>query len=624
MNLADQRLKQLADPSLAEEERVLLRCEIAADLTRVGRHEAACEVLGELWGGVGVRPDVSGLSDATAAEVLWRCGSLSGWLGASRQIADAQAKAKDLLSESAELFLRAGDAERAAAARSELGFCYLREGGYDEARVVLEQALSKLRGSSERAKAILRLTTVEFSSGRHNDALAILTQNAGLFDNQHPALRGSYRDHLALVLKQLGNIERRPEYFDRAIIEFTAAIYHYEEGGHERYAAATENNLAHLLGRLGRYEEAHDHLNHARSILARLQDKGLRARVDETRARVFLAEQKYREANRVIADAIQTLERGGASAVLADAYTVQGVIWARLGAHESSIAILRRALRLGEESGALANAGLAALTLVEEHADWLSQSDAVSAYQDADRLLKDVQDSEVITRLRACARLVMRRLSETGLHDEGFILQRAVHEFEARFIAQALREAQGSVTRAAKLLGMKRHQTLGEALRTRHKNLLDLKTSSPKRRKSIIRTPRAADKPSPVKPASILLVEDNKLVAGAVRDTLEDRGWAVSMCADGGRALQEIEGDAPYTLFLFDYDLPHVNGIELVRRVRRLPHRRRTPTVMFTAAECERAAWLAGVDAFLRKPDDVARVADTIARLLPARRGVKK
>lgn len=47
-----------------------------------------------------------------------------------------------------------------------------------------------------------------------------------------------------MVLNQLGNIERRPEYFDRAIIEFTAAIYHYEEGGHERYAAATENNLA--------------------------------------------------------------------------------------------------------------------------------------------------------------------------------------------------------------------------------------------------------------------------------------------------------------------------------------------------------------------------------------------
>jgi len=112
--------------------------------------------------------------------------------------------------------------------------------------------------------------------------------------------------------------------------------------------------------------------------------------VDETRARVFLAEQKYRGANRVIAEAIQTLERGGASAVLADAFTVQGVIWARLGAYESSIAILRRALQLGEESGALANAGLAALTLVEEHAGRLSQGDAVSAYQDADRLLKDV------------------------------------------------------------------------------------------------------------------------------------------------------------------------------------------------------------------------------------------
>jgi len=213
----------------------------------------------------------------------------------------------------------------------------------------------------------------------------------------------------------------------------------------------------------------------------------------------------------------------------------------------------------------------------------------------------------------------MRRLSETWLHAEGFILQRAVHEFEARFIEQALRESNGSVTRAARLLGMKRHQTLGEALRTRHKNLLDLKAPSPKRRKSIIRTPRAADKPSPVKPASIFLVEDNSLVADAVKDTLEAEDWKVSVCADGAQALQEIEGDAPYTLFLFDYDLPNVNGIELVRRVRELPHRRRTPTFMFTAADCERAAWLAGVDAFLRKPEDVAKVAETVARPLPKR-----
>jgi hypothetical protein len=84
-------------------------------------------------------------------------------------------------------------------------------------------------------------------------------------------------------------------------------------------------------------------------------------------ARVFLAEKQYGEADRVITRAVRTLEKGGASAYLSDALTVQGVARARMGAGEESINILRRAMSVAEESGALTNAGLAALALIEEH-----------------------------------------------------------------------------------------------------------------------------------------------------------------------------------------------------------------------------------------------------------------
>jgi tetratricopeptide (TPR) repeat protein len=98
---------------------------------------------------------------------------------------------------------------------------------------------------------------------------------------------------------------------DRAIIEYTAAIYHYEQAQHERYGAANENNLIFLLYKLGRYEQAHEHLDRARRVMVRFKDAGLLAQVDETRARVFVAEQKYREANGVLDGVIQTLEKGG-------------------------------------------------------------------------------------------------------------------------------------------------------------------------------------------------------------------------------------------------------------------------------------------------------------------------
>lgn len=118
---------------------------------------------------------------------------------------------------------------------------------------------------------------------------------------------------------------------------------------------------------MGRYRDAHRHLDRAGATLRRLKDAGLLAQVDETRARVFIAQKKYADAERVISRAVQTLEQGGESALLADALTIQGVAWARLGAHETSIGVLRRAMTIAETVGALSNAGLAALALIEQH-----------------------------------------------------------------------------------------------------------------------------------------------------------------------------------------------------------------------------------------------------------------
>jgi tetratricopeptide (TPR) repeat protein len=349
MNLADERLKELDAPSLTANQRTLLRCRLASEFIDIGQHDAAREALGQLWRGIGQRPNIEGMEERTAAKVLLQVGALSGWIGASQQVAGAQEKAKDLISESAAFFEQVGAAESMAGARSDLALCYWREGAYDEARVLLKNAFDSMTEMVGRIKAILRLTTVEFSASRYNDALSLLKEYAHLFDERvSHALRGSFHNHLALVLKQLGTLEGRPDYLDRAIIEFTEAIHHHEQAGNERYRATNENNLANLLRKMGHYQQAHEHLDRARKTFVRLKDEGFLAQVDETRARVFIAERKYREANRIIAGAIQTLEKGGESALLADALTVQGVAWSRLGVHESSVGILRRALRIAQ------------------------------------------------------------------------------------------------------------------------------------------------------------------------------------------------------------------------------------------------------------------------------------
>lgn len=114
----------------------------------------------------------------------------------------------------------------------------------------------------------------------------------------------------------------------------------------------------------------------------------------------------------------------------------------------------------------------------------------------------------------------------------------------------------------------------------------------------------------------ILYVEDHRVAAHTVKETLEHEGWRVSLCYDGAIAVARLAGKARYDLLLFDNHLPNVNGLELVRYARQFPHRKQTPIIMLSADYCERDARLAGVNEFLMKPRDVGKVVETVARLL--------
>jgi CheY-like chemotaxis protein len=412
-------------------------------------------------------------------------------------------------------------------------------------------------------------------------------------------------------------------------LEHTAAIYHYEQAQHERYCAVNLNNLAMLLYRMGRYSEAYQDLDRAVKIFSRLQDPGNLAQVNETRARVLLAEQRYDEAEKIIKFALKVFERGGEQSCLADALMIQATVLARLGYHDRSHVIFRRAIDVAANAGSSEKAGQAALSLIEEHGEKrLSEIELFESYRTADEFLKKSQDMEDIKRLRACARIMGRRLLGLQLNDLNFSLQKAVHAYEARFIEQALEQSQGSVTRAARLLGFPHHSSLAKLLEGRHQQLLDKRTPAVPRKQSVARSKvKAARKRSSIaraesqvkkgtQPITILHVEDNKLVANAVKETLEVEGWTVESFREGTAALEMISSNQHYDVLIFDNGLPDTNGIELIRQTRQLLHRQQTPIIMFSASDIEREARRVGANAFLRKPEDTSAIAETVARLL--------
>jgi CheY-like chemotaxis protein len=627
MSLTKELLHKIADPSITYDERVQQRCQLAKQLEKLGNYEGAREAMGELCQEVGERPVLEGLEPITAGEVFLRVGAITGWIGSVKQIEDAQEKAKNLINESMRIFEALENEEKVAEAQIDLAYCYWREGAFNKVRVMLQEALTRLGDvdSEVKARALLCSAVVEQSTQRYNDALRICIEAAATFETcSDHVLQGKFHNEFANVLNYLRSTEYRKDYIDRALIEYTAASYHFEQAGHARYQACVENNLGFLLGTINKFAEAHEHLDRAQALFTSLKDSVHLAQVDNTRAQVLLEQRKDAEAEKLVRLAVRVLERGDEKLLYAEALTTHGIALARMNRPQNAYEVLRRAVDVAYEAGDGESAGQAALTIIEECGSHIAGHELSAIYERAADLLDKSQNMATIKRLCACARRVLFLLNASPSPPDwkGFSFRDAVRRYESHLIERALRDADGMVSKAAQWLGFKHHHSLISLLKNRHQHLLHVRTPIVPRKRSIIRVPagdcRAIHRlpESAARTAVILHVEDNKILADAVRETLEEEGWTVRHSADGADALREIAGDAQYDLLLLDNALPGASGVEIVRHARTLAHRRTTPIIMFSASDCEEEARRAGADAFLRKPKDIALLTETVARLL--------
>jgi tetratricopeptide (TPR) repeat protein len=495
-------------------ERVHLLCARAQELAEAGEFESARSTICEFWDRISERPRLDGLDQPAQAELLLRAGVLSGWIGSAQQIGGAQEAAKDLISESATIFEKLGLDEKVAEARVDLAICYWREGGYDEARVTLQQILQSLgdRPSEQKLRALLNCGLVERSSLRYYDALRIHREAASLFNESgNHALRGKFHNEFATVLKDLGLAERREDFIDQALVEYAAASFHFEQAGHKRFLAAVENNLGYLFVNLRRFGEANEHLDHARSLFAGFKDKGMVAQVDDTRARAFIGQGRFAEAESVARSAVRVLEEGDELSLRAEALTTHGRALAKLGNPQLAHSKFSEALDTAQRAGDPESAGVAVLSIGEDLAGHLPHSELYSYYRMAESLLAESQYPEIKMRLGEFARRLMAMPAQpivdvpashqtngngstkyaaadsalTNSEPEGS-LEELVLSYEGDLIRRALESSGGSVTRAARLLGIT-HQGLAFILNGRHKNLLSVRTPVKPRRRSIIR-----------------------------------------------------------------------------------------------------------------------------------------
>jgi len=461
-------------------------CEKSRKLERAGDYEGARSALGKLWTRIGERPRLAELSVDTQAEVLWRVGALSGWLGSANQIPGAQEFARDLLTESIALFESLDQQDKRAEAMGDLALCYWRLGAQDNGRALFRQAIDAAQKSETKLRTLTNASTVEISSGRYEDALDLLNVAAAfLGEVSEDWIHGAYHYQRGLVYKKLGGSEN----LDHALIEYSAASMHLADAGHIRHVAGVENNIGFVLLLLGRTTEALTHLDRARTIFVSLKDSRMVAQVNDTRARVFLAEKRFADAERAILAAIATFEKGEDASLLAEALTTEGSIFAGSGKYDNAREAFNRASEVAAAAGDSHLAAVAQLRIIEELGGVLSRAELLASYRRADDYVGDRASQSEHERLRLCGHIVIDKLEKLNSLEEELIggtLEDEVNYFEGRLIARALERANGGVTRAARELGLT-HQGLADIIDGRHsKRLAGARRPKRNRRKSIM------------------------------------------------------------------------------------------------------------------------------------------
>ena len=440
MSLLTSLLRDLENSSLSVNDRVERCCEATRDLENRGEYEEARKALGDYWPRIGEAPKLAGLEESTVAELLLRAGVLTGIIGASRQIPDAQEIAKDLITQSQSIFESHQAIKKIAEARTELGYCYWRTHELNEARDCFREAISLLTNFGElKAKAILRLSVVEHSMERDQKAFRLLTKHAPLFSklNNH-TLRGTFHIVFGDRLVNLAELHNRPDYIDRALLEYAGASYHFQKAEHRPYIANVETNLGYLYFKINRIEEASEHLERARRVFKSIKDSRAAAQVDETRARILLSQERIKEAERVICSAVRVHEKDGNATLLTEALITYGRVLARSKSYAAALGTFRRAIELADNAG-LANRAAEAI---------------VAAFRELGDHLVIAERGQL--------------LSDRGVGQDKKELEHEVMKF-------ALEQTNGKVTAAARLAKMS-HQAFTYALRTRHKDLQDKRT----------------------------------------------------------------------------------------------------------------------------------------------------
>lgn len=113
----------------------------------------------------------------------------------------------------------------------------------------------------------------------------------------------------------------------------------------------------------------------------------------------------------------------------------------------------------------------------------------------------------------------------------------------------------------------------------------------------------------------IMIVDDDQTTVTLLKTLLELDGFEISVARRGGDVMPLAEQVEP-DLFLMDYHLSDIDGVEVLRDLRATDRFASTPVVVASGLNVEDEVMEAGANAFLIKPFEPSDLVDLFKRLI--------
>ena len=116
----------------------------------------------------------------------------------------------------------------------------------------------------------------------------------------------------------------------------------------------------------------------------------------------------------------------------------------------------------------------------------------------------------------------------------------------------------------------------------------------------------------------IMTADDSPSMRQMVSFTLKEGGYEVVEACDGREALTKVKA-APIDMLITDLNMPNMDGIELIRELRKLPEYKFIPVIMLTTesdAGKKQAGKTAGATGWLVKPFSPPQLIAVVKKVL--------